>query len=394
MIYCFKEYQLDTKTYSLMADGKAVSVEPLAFDLLAYLLRNRNRVVPRTELFEILWKGKIVTDSALAARIKYARKAVDDDGSRQAVIRTIHGRGFQFVAKVTNDDTGDMPEKKMTIDNMGPVRYCRSSDGTRIAYSYVGTGPPMVLTASWMTHLEEDWSNEAWAPYISALSEHYCLIRYDQRGNGMSQWHDTEFSFERMVNDLEAVIDANDLQEVILFGPSQAASVSIAYAHRFPKRVTHLVLYGSYARGRNHRGNPKEIDEGKALVTLIRQQWGNDNPMIRQAYTTLMMPDASPEYMAWFNEFQKTCGLGENMAAIRELFDDVDVSALLPEIQTPTLVIHSTRETVAPIIEGKLIAAEIPNARIVTLNSANHILFPHEPDFDRMIRSIIDFLSA
>ena len=398
MEYRFGRHIIDTDRYQLSRDGEAVAVEPLVFDLLAYLAEHRDRVVTREELLDKLWKGKVVTDAALGARLKDARKAVQDSGARQDVIRTVHGRGYQFVAEVSDavhNDPGasTKPGVEIGLEDQGPVRYCRSADGTSIAHAQIGEGYPMVFTGSWMTHLEKDWENPEWGP-LWHLARQFRLIRYDQRGNGMSEWNDVDISFERMVEDLEAVIDTYDYEKVAIFGPSQAASVSAIYAARHPHRVSHLVLYGGYPRGRRRRGDPQSVAESEALVTLIRQSWGNENPAIRQAYTSFLMPDVTREEADWFTEFQRICGPAENIARFRETFDDIDIVDQLDKINVPTLVLHSTGDSVSPISEGKLLAARIPGASFVTFDSRNHMIFEKEPEFPRLIKCITDFVQS
>ena len=399
MIYRFNQCTLDTERYQLNLRDNAVSVEPLVFDLLVYLVENRERVLSREELLDNLWEGKVVTDSALGARIKDVRKAVQDSGSKQAVIKTFHGRGYQFIAETTEATAIlsaleiQMSSKvEIGLADQSPVRFCSSVDGVSIAHAIVGEGYPLVAVGSWMSHLEEDWSNPMWGHYISNLAQDFKVIRYDQRGNGMSDWDNVDISFDRMVEDLKAVIDCYNYEKVALFGPSQAASVSIAFARQFPGKVSHLILYGAYSRGRCKRGNPEGIEESKALVTLIRQSWGRDNPVVRQMMTSLFMPEASLEESTWFNEFQKTCGPGENLARFRELFDNIDVSNLLAEINIPTLVIQCVGDSVAPLSEGKLIASRIPGAKLVTLNSKNHMVFEKEPGFKRFLDAVHDFM--
>jgi class 3 adenylate cyclase/pimeloyl-ACP methyl ester carboxylesterase len=280
------------------------------------------------------------------------------------------------------------------LADQSPVQYCSSPDGVSIAHTKVGEGYPLVAVGSWMTHLEEDWANPMWGHYLSNLARDFSVIRYDQRGNGMSDWDNVDISFDRMVDDLKAVIDCYDCEKVALFGPSQAASVSIAYAQQYPEKVSHLILYGAYARGRCKRGNPEGIEESKALVTLIRQSWGRDNPVVRQMITSLFMPDATQEETLWFNEFQKTCGPGENIAKFREIFDDIDVSHLLANVSVPTLVVHCVGDSVAPLAEGKLFASRIPGAKFVTLNSRGHMVFENDPEFPRLLHSVRDFLNT
>ena len=290
------------------------------------------------------------------------------------------------------DEQASPPE--FGLIDQSPVRYCLSSDGVSIAHAQVGSGGPLVLAGSWMTHLEWDWDNPGWGHHLSHLAKDFTLIRYDQRGNGMSICDEADISFAGMVDDLRSVIDCYDYEKVAIFGPSQAASVSIAYAREYPERVSHLILYGGYARGRRRRGNAEAEAESKALVTMIRQGWGRDNPASRQLLTSFLMPDASREEVAWFNDFQKACGPGENLARFREVFDEMDVAHLVAGVEVPTLVVHCVEDSVAPLSEGKFLASRIPGAQFVTLNSRSHMLLENDPEFPRFLRSLRDFLGS
>ena len=272
------------------------------------------------------------------------------------------------------------------------VRYCQSKDGTSIAHATVGEGYPLVFAGSWMTHLEWDWESPSYRDYLSHLSSHFNVIRYDQRGNGMSDWDDVDIVFEKMVDDMECVIDQYDHEQVAILGMSQGASVAIAYMMRRPDKVSHLVLNGGYARGRRRRGSPKDQAESEAMVNFVRHGWATENPAFRQAMTTLFMPDASPEEADWFNAFQKACGPGENMARFREIFDEMDVSDCLSAITIPTLIVHSDEDAIAPISEGKYLAARIAGSQFIGLKSKNHMMFGNEPDFPKLIGSIVDFV--
>lgn len=295
-----------------------------------------------------------------------------------------------LVTGIGDDSVGGQAGYRLS--DQSTVRYLSSSDGVSIAYADVGKGPPLVFGACWMTHLEKDWESPMMRHFLTHLSKSFRLIRYDQRGNGMSDWDKVEIVFERMVDDLECVIDRYDYEQVAIFGASQAASVSIAYAVRHPERVSHLILHGGYARGRCRRGKPEAAAESEALITLIRQGWGADNPAFRQTITSLFMPDASREEAAWFNEFQKNCGPAENMARLREMFDSIDVSELLGQLRVPTLVVHCSDDAVAPLSEGKYLASRIPGAQFVMLKSKNHMIFENESDFPKFVQSIRDFV--
>lgn len=292
--------------------------------------------------------------------------------------------------------SGQAPVKRVPeagIARQSAVRYCLSKDGTSIAHAVVGNGYPLLFAGSWMTHLEWDWESPSYRDYISHLCRSFTVIRYDQRGNGMSDWDDVDISFEKMVDDMECVIDQYDYERVAILGMSQGASVAVAYMMRRPEKVSHLVLNGGYARGRSKRGKAKDKAESEALVNIIRYGWATENPAFRHAVTTLFMPGASPEEAAWFNAFQKACGPGENMARFRQMFDDIDISALLPKIQVPALILHSDEDAVAPLSEGKFLASRIPGATFVPLKSMNHMMFGNEPDFPKLIQSIVDFVT-
>ena len=298
-----------------------------------------------------------------------------------------------YSAMDANQHSPDADTKRIGLADQGPVLYCSSADGTSIAYTEIGTGDPILAVGSWMTHLEQDWDNPAWGHYLRYLGGEYQLIRYDQRGNGMSDWH-VPMQFDCMVEDLEAVIDRLDIDKLTLFGPSQAASVSIAYARKYPEKVSALILYGAYTRGRCKRGNLEEQQESEALVTFFRQNWGNENPVARQMMTSMLMPDATQQQAVWFNQFQKACAPAENIARLRELYDNIDVSGFLPDINIPTLVIHSIGDVIAPLKEGKLIASRIPGARLITLDSNSHMVFEEEPGFSRFKDAVNDFMES
>ena len=283
-------------------------------------------------------------------------------------------------------------ESSYSIRDQSEVRYCASKDGTSIAHAVAGEGYPLLFAGSWMTHLEWDWENPSYGDYLTHLCKYFRVIRYDQRGNGLSDWDNVDISFEKMVDDMEAVIDQYDFDQVAILGMSQGASVAISYVTRHPDRVSHLVLNGAYARGRRKRGSPKDAAESESMVNFIRHGWASENPAFRQLMTSLFMPDATAEEAQHFNEFQKACAPGENMARFREIFDEMDVTALLPGISVPTLIVHSDEDAIAPISEGRLLASKIPGARFIKLESKNHMMFGNEPAFPKFIDSIVDFL--
>ena len=248
--------------------------------------------------------------------------------------------------------------------------------------------------ANYLSHLEYDWQSPVWSPLLHALANRYQLTRYDARGNGLSDWAVEDFSLEAFVRDLETVIKTTKLPRFALFGLSQGCAVALAYAVRNPERVSHLVLYGGYARGKRRRGSDRDIAEADALQTLIRDGWGRDNPAFRQIFTSLFIPDGTAEQMQWWNDLQRRTTSPENAARMRRAWDDIDITDLLPRVQCPTLVLHCRDDAVQPFDEGRRLAAAIPGSRFVALEGRNHVILKNDPSWSRFIEEIDSFLRS
>jgi pimeloyl-ACP methyl ester carboxylesterase/DNA-binding CsgD family transcriptional regulator len=276
-----------------------------------------------------------------------------------------------------------------------PVRYLRTSDGVQIAWSETGSGPTLVKASNWLSHLEYDWESPLWRHWIRFFSDHFHFIRYDERGCGMTDWEVADLSFERWVQDIESVIERVALpQRFALLGISQGASVCIDYAVRHPERVSKLLLYGGYARGWARRGNVPGEREYHAIVDLARYGWGRDNPAFRQIFTSRFVPGATEEQIVWFNELCRKTTSPEMAARLLQARAEVDVLPLLEQVRTPTLVIHARDDVVAPIEEARILAAGIPGAQFVELDSRNHILLEHEPAWKRFREATLSFMGV
>jgi pimeloyl-ACP methyl ester carboxylesterase/DNA-binding winged helix-turn-helix (wHTH) protein len=385
----FGEFALDTSRRELVRAGSPVAVEPQVFDLLVYLIENRERVVSKDDLIEGVWRGRIVSESTLTSRINAVRRAVGDSGAAQTFIRTVARRGFRFVGRV-NDAANGNGEPCLRQE----IRFGAACDGVRIAYSVVGNGPPLVKAANWLTHLEHDWQGPIWGHLLHALAAEHRLVRYDERGNGLSDWDADDISFDGFVRDLECVVDASGLERFPLFGLSGGAAVGIAYAARNPGRVTHLVLLGAFARGRRRRGSQKEIEEADALRTLMRVGWGWENPAFRQVFTSKFIPGGNPEQMQWMNDLQRATTCPENAVRRREAMNDIDLTDLLARIEVPTLVLHCRDDAVVPFDEGRLVAAVIPGSRFVELEGQNHFILDGDPGRQRLLDEVRGFLAC
>jgi pimeloyl-ACP methyl ester carboxylesterase/AraC-like DNA-binding protein len=277
------------------------------------------------------------------------------------------------------------------------VRYCTASDGTRLAYSVTGEGPPIVKTANWLNHIEHDWDSPLWRHWISEFTRGRSLIRYDERGNGLSDWDTPELSFEAFVDDLECVVDCLGLEQFDLLAISQGAAVAIAYAVRHPGRVRHLIICNGYAAGWAARADPTELARREAMLTLTEFGWGADNPAYRQLFTNHYIPDATPKQMGWFNEMQRLSASPENALKLQRVLAAIDVHELLPKVRTPTLIFHSRNDQAVPFSQGEELAARIPGARFIPLESKDHILLESEPAwamFSEISREFLDRSAA
>jgi class 3 adenylate cyclase/pimeloyl-ACP methyl ester carboxylesterase len=271
------------------------------------------------------------------------------------------------------------------------IRFCTASDGVGLAWATVGQGPPLVKASNWLNHLEFDWQSPVWRHVFAELSRDHQLVRYDERGCGLSDWDVEDLSFEAWVSDLETVVDAAGLDRFALLGISQGCPICIAYAVRHPERVSKLVLYGGYAQGWAKR-SAEDRERGNAIVELVRQGWGQDNPAFRQIFTSQMMPGGTTEHMNWFNDLQRNTASAENAARLRLVMGDIDVVPLLPQVTTPTLVLHARDDAVAPFDGGRKMAAMIPGARFVPLEGSNHLLIESEPAWPRFLAEVRSFL--
>jgi pimeloyl-ACP methyl ester carboxylesterase/DNA-binding CsgD family transcriptional regulator len=275
------------------------------------------------------------------------------------------------------------------------IRYLQASDGVKLAWTETGTGPLLVKASNWLTHLEYDWESPIWSHWLRFFSERFRFVRYDERGCGMSDWNVDDLSADRRLEDLEAVIEAAAIREPIaLLGISQGASICIAYAVRHPERVSRMVLYGAYARGSVRRGDAEQERMYRAVVDLIRVGWAKDNPAFRQVFTSRFIPGASDEQVKWFNELCRKTSSPVAAAALVESRGQIDVVELLPQLRTPTLILHGRDDQIIPIAEGRLLAATIRGAQFVELDSRNHILLESEPAWQRFCDEVAEFLGA
>jgi len=273
------------------------------------------------------------------------------------------------------------------------IGFCRARDGARIAYATVGDGPPLVKAANWLNHLELDWGSPIWGPTFAACATNRTFVRYDERGNGLSDWNVNDIGFEAFVRDLETVVDALGLERFPLLGISQGCAVSIEYAVRHPERVSGLILIGGYATGWRIGASAEEQARREAVLTLTRHGWGTSNPAYRHIFSQTFMPDSNPDDLEWFDEFQRQTTSPENAVRFQEAFGHIDVRESLSKVSAPTIVFHAREDQRISIDQGRELAIAIPGAEFVPLESRNHILLGHEPAWLRCVEETVAFLA-
>jgi pimeloyl-ACP methyl ester carboxylesterase/DNA-binding winged helix-turn-helix (wHTH) protein len=395
LLYRFEDCELDVARFVLRRHGDVVHVEPQVFDLLVVLVEQRDRVVTKEELLDSVWGDRFVSESALTARVKAARRAVGDDGASQRVIRTVHRRGYQFAAPVTEDDPRPPAETPATRAALNQdIRFCVSADGVRIAYASIGHGPPLLKAANWMTHLGRDIESDVWRHWLEGLAGSHRLVRYDERGCGMSDWNVDGFCLDAWVDDLALVADAAGLERFPLIGLSQGGAVAVAYAVRHPERVSRLILWGAYPRGRLARATSDEQRREAALdIELARVGWGRDDATFRQVFTSQFLPDATRDVWDEFDDLQRRTTSPENAVRFLEAFSQLDVSGIAPQVRCPTLILHARDDHRVPLESARDFAALIPDSRLAPLPSRNHILTRDEPAWAMFLAEVTAFLN-
>lgn len=272
------------------------------------------------------------------------------------------------------------------------IRMLRTVDDVNLAWASAGAGPPLVRASTWLTHLEHDWDSPVWRHWLEFLAGHFQLIRYDERGCGLSDREADDYSFERWSDDFDAVVEAAQPDRPFaVLGISQGGIAAVSYAARFPENVSHLILCGAYARGWGERDNSDGAQQFRAIVQLTRLGWGQENPVYRQLFTSRFVPEGTPEQLNWFNDLCAKTTKPDVAARLLEERTRANAMDFLPQIKVPTLVLHASEDAVVPITQGRLLAARIPNARFVQLESKNHVLLEHEPAWERFKEEVLQF---
>ena len=392
--YLFGNYFLDVDERRLLRDKEEIRLRGKLFDTLRVLVENAGKLVRKDAFMESVWPDSVVEDNNLDYCISQLRKLLHP----AKYIETVPRHGYRFVAPVRSvvrsaalqavaaggQSTTPLPRQD--------IRFSVTEDGVRLAWASIGDGPPLVKASNWLTHLDFEWGSPIWQHWWTELSKHHRLIRYDERGNGMSQRDVPAVSFDTWVRDLETVVDAAGLDRFSLLGISRGGAIAIAYAVKHPERVSKLVLYGAFPAGLYHYGSPEQLEARRALISLTRLGWGLHNPAFCRMFTQRFIPNATPIHENWFDDLQRVSTSPENAARLIEVDLNIDVRGLLRQVQVPTLVMHCDRDQVVSPEHGRQLAAGIPGARYASLPSSNHLLLAEEPAWEILLQEFSAFL--
>lgn len=390
MKYQFADCLLDTDRHMLERGGVELQTEPQVFDLLLLLLENSGRLVTRDEIVSSVWQGRIVSESAISARISAARKAVGDDGKAQAVIRTVARRGLMLVAEVTDSDVEPVRSAPVARATVQRIRYARNTDGHQLAYAITGEGPDVLRFPPPHTmDLEYEWRIPSERRFIDCLSDQFRYVRFDHVGSGQSERVDPKFDFAAQAEDACAVADAAGVEKFAGFSLSGGVLAAIHFATRFPERLSRLVIIGGYADGRLKRGQSNPSD---ALKTMIAEGWGKPGSAFATGFLTSYFPEGPLEDVHEIVKMMQAASTPETMLHDRDAINSASVAHLLKHVQCPTLILHSRHDAVHPLSEAQKLAAGIPNAELVILETANHVPLPGNAAWEQFMDTLVDFL--
>ncbi|MBS0123180.1 alpha/beta fold hydrolase [Thetidibacter halocola] len=391
MRHAFADCLLDTETLTLTRAGTPVPVEPQVFDLLRLLVENAGRVVTRDEIVETVWKGRIVSESAISARIAAARKAVGCDGKTQAVIRTVARRGLQLTVPVSEQSEPPAALPVAPQPALQRIRYCRTPEGHRIAYALSGSGPPVIRSNPVVaSNVEAELKIDALRDFFGAISAHNTLLRFDAVGVGCSDREGARIDLDGLTQQIGLVADAAGMDRFALYAESGGTHRAIAYAAQNPERVSRLVLVGGYVDGRLRRGG---FDGPEPIRAMIEQGWDTPRGGLAAGYLLSYFPDGPLETVrAWVDMMQTSTPKAFALAK-REWVNNGSIAEYLSRVRCPTLVVHARHDAVHPLSEAQKLAAGIAQAELVVLDSGNHMPLPGTPVYEPFLETLLAFLA-
>lgn len=386
--YRFSDLTLDVKQHTLVKSGVPVSIEPKVFDLLHLLLKNAGDLVSHDHMIAEIWQGRIVSDSAVSACVSAARRAVGDDGQKQAIIRTVARRGFTFCAPVDLDQ----PSKSRPLSALPPrIQFTQNHEQESLAYALAGSGPPILFTTFGGTSIEADWSSPFFRPLFDALCAQNTLLRFDQIGSGHSDRDMNSVSVASLADDMLRAADAAGFDRFAVFSQSGSALSAVHLAAHHPDRVKALVLNGGYAEGRDLRPETSGTQE---MFGVISEAWDKPDSSFLLAYSLLYFPEGPLDLAKDIVEIMNASCPAENMLKMRAALNAETVVELLPRVMCPTLIVHARKDSIHPLEQARKLASGIPNSELLVLDTANHVPMPNSTDWAAFLEATIQFLNS
>ena len=301
-----------------------------------------------------------------------------------AVVLAMSSRTIGFFRQPATKDQSRPVKRPLSQE----IRYCRTPDGHRIAWSSVGKGYPLIRSLGWFTNLEMEWDSPVSSAFCQKLANRFRLVRYDGRGMGLSDREVEVFDAETRLADFEAVVDASGLERFAILGMSEGGGTAIAYAAKYPDRVSHLIIWGSFLRAPSF----KEVPQLGAVSRLVEKYWGTNNPAFHQAFTGTFLPDGNAAENKLFNDLQSQSATGDVAFRFMTSLGEIDIRELAPTVDTPALVLHRKGDLAIPVRYGREFAELLPNARLVLLDGNNHWFVTEDRGVDDVIRMIEEFV--
>ena len=386
--YSFAGVRFDTVTDGFRtADGNILHLRSQTEQVLRVLASHPTRCVSKEQLFNSVWSDKCVTDDSLVQCVKEIRKALNDDD--RIVLKTVFKRGYMLLP---DDESGGWDTKFSLID-AEPIRYVSSSDGARIAWTVSGSGISILKAPQWISHLGLERHSKLYVPFYERLGRLARIVRFDQRGTGLSDWEVPPLSLDAMVEDMRAVADAAGIERFVLFGMSQGVAYSIAFAARYPERVLGIIGRGGYARGNIASGRPERRKAHETALAVIRDGWQAEDATYRRFFSSRLMPSGTLEYVEEYDELQRRAVPEENVAKFVEFAASLDVRQEAAKVVAPTLLLHARGDRVACFAEGELLASLMPSARFVPLDGIDHTMVPGSVAYKQGLAEMERFLA-
>jgi pimeloyl-ACP methyl ester carboxylesterase len=387
MIYLFDHFKVDTTSFEVWRDETRLEVQPQVMELLIMLIENRDRVVSREEIFDQIWKNRVVSDTTLSSRIKSLRKLLGDDGVQQKFVRTIHGRGFRFHAEVTETRGSQSAPaenlKSPAAFKLPKTHYARSGN-VHIAYQQFGSGPlDLVFVPGFVSHIDNYWAEPGFADWLTSIGRLARVVIFDKRGTGLSDTVAELPGFDVRMDDVRAVMDAVKLDKAFIMGISEGGSLASLFAAIHPDRCNGLILYGAFANFKSWFSTREEL---LGLFDYIESGWGSGQSI--PAFAPSMAED--PDFTEWWGKFERLGATPGAAIALMEMNSQIDITDILPSIHAPTLVIHRTDDVLIDIEAGRLLGSAIPGAQYIELPGADHL--PWVGDVDLITEAIDKFL--